>query len=914
MHRSGPPSVGGGTRHAAHQCWPHSSQAATAMLGPVLRAVHHPSRPSLPPGCPSTTHPSPWSTDGPHRSRLVECSAGGRAPLIDRYALPEIADLFTDEARFRTWLEVEILATEAWAKLGVVPAADAAAIRERADFTVEADPRAGAPSPSTRRRLRRRRPGAHRWPRRPSGCTTASRPTTSSTPACRSPWCAPATSILGQVDRARGRHHRPGPRAPRHPHGRAHPRRSTPSPPRSAASSRSGRCSSAATASASPGPGSGRGRQALRRGRHVLQRRSAGRGVRVRAARAASGTVHPGDRPRPSRRVALRVRGAGLLDRVVRPRDPPPAAHRGGRGGGAVRGGRAEGFERDAAQAQPGGAPSSSAGWRACCAATSRPGSKTSRSGTSATCRTRRSSASSSPTRSMLAYYMTGEVPRHRRRAASCTPSGCARTSTRRTASCSAKPVLLALVESGIDPRRRLPPGAAQRRRARGRRAGPFLDVLARRPRRHRAPARRRAPRRVLRPHRRARQRRPHVRRRSTRRSRLDEPVREQRRRSRTTTPARCASSTRSTTTACSSSRPTASRCSTSCSPTSSPTRAACSPRCRRSGSSRRQHLAPNHLVSSDPTDFPETAGADVAGRAMLVRAAQPVRLECVARGYLFGSAWSDYQETGIGAWAARSRPGCAQAERLPEPIFTPTTKADAGPRPPARRRRRRRARRRRASTSSCATSRCAVYAFGAAARGDARPDPRRHQARVRRRRRRPPRDRRDAHARLVALLGGRRLPGRDVAAVVRQAVRARPLPLDRLGPASRRCRTCRPRVIAGTRARYVEAYEQVSGLSFDDLVRRRVDDDTRSGSTSRTCPACSTRRARRGARAPGARLRQRQRGLDRQDDPPRARRRLGRGRARAGRRDVPAAAREPGHRAVHGRDHGAVARMSGEP
>jgi len=58
--------------------------------------------------------------------------------LIDRYALPEIAGLFSDEARFRDWLEVEVLATEAWAKLGVVPAADAAAIRERAAFTVEA--------------------------------------------------------------------------------------------------------------------------------------------------------------------------------------------------------------------------------------------------------------------------------------------------------------------------------------------------------------------------------------------------------------------------------------------------------------------------------------------------------------------------------------------------------------------------------------------------------------------------------------------------------------------------------------------------------------------------------------------------------------------------------------------------------
>jgi phosphoribosylaminoimidazole-succinocarboxamide synthase len=88
--------------------------------------------------------------------------------------------------------------------------------------------------------------------------------------------------------------------------------------------------------------------------------------------------------------------------------------------------------------------------------------------------------------------------------------------------------------------------------------------------------------------------------------------------------------------------------------------------------------LWPNHLVSSDPTDFPETAGPDVAGRAMLVRAAQPIRLECVARGYVFGSAWSEYEESGtIGGRAAPS--GLRQAERLPEPVFTTTTKAEVG-------------------------------------------------------------------------------------------------------------------------------------------------------------------------------------------------------------------------------------------
>jgi len=88
--------------------------------------------------------------------------------------------------------------------------------------------------------------------------------------------------------------------------------------------------------------------------------------------------------------------------------------------------------------------------------------------------------------------------------------------------------------------------------------------------------------------------------------------------------------------------------------------------------------LAPNHLISSDPTDFPETAGADVAGRAMLVRATQPVRLECIGRGYLFGSAWSEYEHRGT-VYGRPMPSGLRQAERLPEPIFTATTKAESG-------------------------------------------------------------------------------------------------------------------------------------------------------------------------------------------------------------------------------------------
>jgi adenylosuccinate lyase len=58
--------------------------------------------------------------------------------MIPRYSLPEIAELFTDEARFGAWLEVEVLAVEAWAQLGIIPLEDARAVRERAGFDVEA--------------------------------------------------------------------------------------------------------------------------------------------------------------------------------------------------------------------------------------------------------------------------------------------------------------------------------------------------------------------------------------------------------------------------------------------------------------------------------------------------------------------------------------------------------------------------------------------------------------------------------------------------------------------------------------------------------------------------------------------------------------------------------------------------------
>jgi phosphoribosylaminoimidazole-succinocarboxamide synthase len=87
--------------------------------------------------------------------------------------------------------------------------------------------------------------------------------------------------------------------------------------------------------------------------------------------------------------------------------------------------------------------------------------------------------------------------------------------------------------------------------------------------------------------------------------------------------------------------------------------------------------IVPNHVVSCDPSDFPETAG-HVAGRATRVKATRPVPIECVVRGYVMGGGWSEYQQKGtVGGFAVPK--GLQQAEKLPAPLFTPSTKADQG-------------------------------------------------------------------------------------------------------------------------------------------------------------------------------------------------------------------------------------------
>jgi phosphoribosylaminoimidazole-succinocarboxamide synthase len=95
----------------------------------------------------------------------------------------------------------------------------------------------------------------------------------------------------------------------------------------------------------------------------------------------------------------------------------------------------------------------------------------------------------------------------------------------------------------------------------------------------------------------------------------------------------------------------------------------------------RTTSIVANHLISIDPTRFPEAVRADVgmlAGRSMLVRKAEPLPIECVARGYLAGSGWKDYSNAGSICGISLPR-GLREADKLPEPIFTPATKAQSG-------------------------------------------------------------------------------------------------------------------------------------------------------------------------------------------------------------------------------------------
>lgn len=95
----------------------------------------------------------------------------------------------------------------------------------------------------------------------------------------------------------------------------------------------------------------------------------------------------------------------------------------------------------------------------------------------------------------------------------------------------------------------------------------------------------------------------------------------------------------------------------------------------------RMASFVPNHVISGKVEDFPEACqpyAEILRGRSMLVKKARPLPIECVVRGYLSGSGWKSYQKT-QSVCGIRLAPGLLESDRLPEPIFTPSTKEEVG-------------------------------------------------------------------------------------------------------------------------------------------------------------------------------------------------------------------------------------------
>jgi phosphoribosylaminoimidazole-succinocarboxamide synthase len=93
------------------------------------------------------------------------------------------------------------------------------------------------------------------------------------------------------------------------------------------------------------------------------------------------------------------------------------------------------------------------------------------------------------------------------------------------------------------------------------------------------------------------------------------------------------------------------------------------------------RELTPNHLLTERVEEYPEFLqpfAAQLEGRSMLVRRARMIDLECVARGYLSGSGWKEYRDSGSVCGIALPA-GLKESDRLPEPLFTPATKAQSG-------------------------------------------------------------------------------------------------------------------------------------------------------------------------------------------------------------------------------------------
>jgi len=93
------------------------------------------------------------------------------------------------------------------------------------------------------------------------------------------------------------------------------------------------------------------------------------------------------------------------------------------------------------------------------------------------------------------------------------------------------------------------------------------------------------------------------------------------------------------------------------------------------------ESMVENHIISSSPAEYPEICrkyAAELEHRSMLVKRTEPLSVECIVRGYISGSGWKEYTKTGAVCGITLPE-GLRESEKLPEPIFTPSTKAESG-------------------------------------------------------------------------------------------------------------------------------------------------------------------------------------------------------------------------------------------
>ena len=200
------------------------------------------------------------------------------------------------------------------------------------------------------------------------------------------------------------------------------------------------------------------------------------------------------------------------------------------------------------------------------------------------------------------------------------------------------------------------------------------------------------------------------------------------------------------------------------------------------------REVTPTHFLTANVDEYPAALRpfrAQLEGRSMLVKRAQMVEIECVARGYLAGSGWKEYQQQGT-VCGIPLPAGLRESDRLPAPIFTPSTKAQSGH-----------------DENISFETMCShggrgtgarlrdltleIYSRAAAYAETQGRHHRRYQVRIRLRGWRTGVGRRSAHAGFVAVLARRKLPARRRAVLLRQAVRARLPGVDPLEQAAAR-------------------------------------------------------------------------------------------------------------------------------